>query len=501
MDSSVIEQLPLSLYRSAQVQHLDQIAIREFNIAGSRLMTRAGRATFALIQQRYPQHTSITLLCGAGNNAGDGYIVAALAQESGYQVELYYLRNPEDLTGDALGAYQWAIRAGVAMDRYSENTLFRGDLIVDAILGTGLKDNLTGLWQHAVENCNTSSKPVVAVDIPSGLNGDSGSVMGAAIKADATISFIGLKQGLFTAEGRQMCGEIFFHSLDIPDEVYLKERPSAKLLKPDALLRQIKPRRKSAHKGDHGRLLIVGGNAQMGGAVIMAAEAAVLAGAGLVSIITDKNNRSALQARLPETIVMTVDDSTDISESIQQSDFIVAGPGIGRDRWADNLLSQVINSDRPLLLDADALYYVAKNPLHKDNWIMTPHPGEAGYLLNTNSATIQSDRFNAIAQLHQQYGGTLVLKGSGTLVCSKHGKIAVNATGNPGLAVAGSGDVLAGVIAAIAVQGYEHDLAAQLGVALHGASGDILAQQQGELGIRATDLTPQIRSLLNRKTI
>ncbi len=463
-------------------------------------MGRAGRAAFKLFQQRWGQVEKITLLCGGGNNGGDGFVVAMLAQEAGYQVELFYLCDPDKLRGDARLAYELAQQSGVMPCAYQQQE-FSGDVIIDAMLGTGLKGEVSGLWQQAIEQVNGSGKPVLAIDIPSGLSGDTGAVMGCAIQADMTISFIGLKQGMYTANGPQQCGEVIFDHLALPVDVYKTRQPSSYLIDPSQLLSQIKSRKLNSHKGDYGRLLIIGGDDHMGGAVMMAAEAALRVGAGLITVVTRSRHCAPLLSRLPEVMTVAMDDPDEISEISERSDLILIGPGLGQSRWSEMMFNYAIAANKPLVIDADGLNLLSLRPQSWDNWILTPHPGEAARLLKQTIETVQADRFAALTQIQQNYGGTVVLKGSGTLIGATDGSLSVAGVGNPAMASAGMGDILAGVIAALAVQGYSHKLAANLAVSIHGLAGDKLAAQNGELGLRATDLIPEIRQQLNQNQI
>jgi NAD(P)H-hydrate epimerase len=296
-----VNKLPTNLYSAEAVAHLDRIAINDFGIAGYTLMRRAGQAVLDILQQHYPRAESILVLCGAGNNAGDGYVVARLAQASGLDVRVISMIDPEKLKGDARQAWQHWCECGET-GRYSRDLddLDTADVLVDALLGTGLKREVEADWKELIKAVNAMAAPVIAVDIPSGLNADTGSVSGAVIDARHTVTFIGLKKGLFTGSGKACCGNIHFSDLGLPQEIYASIEPDAELLNHPSQW-SLPPRRHDIHKGKNGRVLIIGGNYGMPGAVVLAARAALRSGAGLVSVLTRPEHIDAVAAACPET--------------------------------------------------------------------------------------------------------------------------------------------------------------------------------------------------------
>ena len=492
------QQLPYALYRAEQVREFDRIAIEEYGIAGSELMQRAGTRAFELLRERWPEAGEIAVVCGVGNNAGDGYVLARLATQAGLKVQLLQLGDPAKLRGDALAkAEAWRAEGG-AIEAY-QGLSGRIDLIVDAILGTGLERAVSGSWRKAIEEMNRHQAPVFALDIPSGLHANTGQVLGCAIRAAATITFIGLKQGMFTGQGVDCCGQIRFDALDLPAQLYARQILAARRIDWDKLSHALTPRRRAAHKGDYGHVLVIGGDRGFPGAARLAAEAAARSGAGLVSVATHKAHAACLNSGRPELMCRGVETAADLRPLLQRANVIAIGPGLGRDEWGRGLFRGALDAGLPLVVDADGLNLLSAQPGQRDEWILTPHPGEAARLLGCPVSTIQQDRFAAVDQLQNRYGGVVVLKGAGTLIQEGSSRpTALCSDGNPGMASGGSGDLLTGIIASLLAQGFSVGEAAELGVSLHAAAGD-RAAQQGERGMLAGDILPQLRPLLNRR--
>ena len=491
-------ELPIELYRAAQVRELDRIAIEERGIPGYTLMNRAGQAAFNLFRQRWPDARRVAIVCGGGNNGGDGYVVARLARLAGLTVSVLSLADPQQLRGDAQTAWWDAQAADVPMLPFTRADLFGSDLLVDAILGTGLERDVSGTWRAAIEAMNAHAAPILALDIPSGLHADTGAILGAAIQATATITFIGLKQGLFTGQGPACCGALSFADLGVPSDIYAALHPACWRYSGQDLATQLPKRSRSAHKGHFGHVLVIGGDLGMAGAARMAAEAAARCGAGLVSIATRTAHAGLQAAARPELMFHGVETAEELTPLLNRATVIAIGPGLGHGDWARALLRATLASDKPLVIDADGLNLLAIDPQFRDDWILTPHPGEAAHLLKMMPKQVEADRFAAIEDLALRFGGVAVLKGAGSLIASKaDGLVALCATGNPGMASGGMGDVLTGVIAALLAQGLPSFAAAKAGVYLHGLAGDLAAQAGGERGLMATDLLPFLRQLVN----
>ncbi|MCQ8129271.1 NAD(P)H-hydrate dehydratase [Methylomonas rivi] len=480
-----------ALYRVAQIREAEHIAIQNLQMPGLQLMRSAGMAAFNALRQRWPEQSRITVFCGAGNNAGDGYVLAKLALAAGFGVSVYTLVPVGQLGGDALTVYQDFIQAGGRVSAFDARAQTAG-IIVDALLGTGLSRPVGEEYAHAISHINRADCPVLSIDVPSGLHADTGCVLGCAVKADLTVTFIALKCGLFTGEAGDYCGDIVCSSLNVPDAV-LAQLPATAHLSSKPVL---KPRPRSAHKGHFGHVLLIGGNRGFSGAIRLAGEAALFGGAGLVSIASRAGHADLLNIGRPELMCHAAETACDLHPLLERASVIVIGPGLGQDSWAQDMLRHALASEKPCVADADALNLLARHPVRRPNWVLTPHPGEAARLLGCNTHDIAADRFAAVKKLQNQYAGVCVLKGAGSLIADG-GNLLVNTTGNPGMASGGMGDVLAGVTGALLAQGLTLTDAAKLAVHVHGEAADGMAATQGERGMLAGDLLPKIRELLN----
>ncbi len=491
----------LNLYTCKQVKEIDNRAINEANIAGIRLMKRAAESAFTEILKRWREPEEIVVLCGGGNNGGDGYIVAGLAAQKNIPVRVYFFSDPQRLAGDAKRAYQFALEAGVTPVAAQQLTLEDNPniLIVDAIVGTGFRGEMRNA--DVLRHVNDSQSPVISLDLPSGLDGDTGAASGAVICADLTVSFVGLKRGLYTGRGPAVRGELCFSSLGIPQGIVEKTLSTVSLIRSP---RALSPRTKDAHKGDFGHVLVVGGDSGMGGAALLAAESAMRSGAGLVSIATRKEHVSPALVRLPEVMSRGVHSGVELEPLLDNANVLVLGPGLGRSAWSRQLLHVALTSHLPCVVDADALNLIAEmdtSGLVDKPWVMTPHPGEAARLLKISSAEVQADRFGAVNAIKAKFpGATVVLKGAGSLIADANKTFVAN-VGNPGMAVAGMGDVLSGVIGALLARGLSPLEAATLGVHVHGESADKAVELAGETGMLASDIIPFIRECLNTRAV
>lgn len=484
--------LPVDLYRTEQIKALEQFVIQREIISGFELMQRAGTAVFECLRARYSTVKTIAIFCGAGNNAGDGYVIATLALQANLDVRVYSVVNPTTLRSDALTAYQHYVQLGGMIESFTVDTKIETELFVDALFGTGLSRPVTDLYAQAIEVMNQSGAIVIAVDIPSGLNADTGNVFGTAVEADVTITFIGLKQGLFTGFAVEYVGDIICASLDLPDEAWQTVIPSAQRVLPKSL----PPRLRYAHKGHCGHVLIIGGDLGYSGAARLAGMAALRVGAGLVSIATHPENAAVMNVACPELMCHGVKNAEQLAPLLAKASVIVIGTGLGQSAWAKDLFHAALAIEKSLIIDADGLNLLAQSPCKNDHWILTPHVGEAARLLATTTGEIQTNRFFAVKTLQQRYGGVAILKGAGTLIATDN-TLAVSNTGNAGMASGGMGDVLAGVIAGLLAQGLPLHDAAQQGVYGHGLAADIAAKLDGERGLLASDLLPHLRRWIN----
>ncbi len=490
-----MDPLPAEAYTVASVRAMDRRAIEQAGIAGHTLMERAGSAALDAIRRHWPGARTLAVLCGAGNNAGDGYVLARLARASGLATRVAALADPAQLRGDAARAHADFVGAGGACVGFDDAVLADADLVVDALLGTGLARQVAGAWRACIERVNRSRLPVLALDVPSGLDADTGWPQAAAIRATRTLSFIALKGGCYLGEAPDYVGELELAGLDLPPSIREAEVPVLRRIEAALAGAALPVRRRTAHKGDHGRVLVIGGFA-MAGAARLAGEAALRTGAGVVTLATGADAAAAIVGSRPELIVRTVAAAGGIVALAASADAIAVGPGLGTGDLARGIFEAAAASARPLVVDADALTLLAAAPQRRDDWILTPHPGEAGRLLGTDAAAVQRDRLGAVRAIAARYGGACVLKGARTLVQCGSSLPLVCDRGNPGMATAGCGDVLTGVIAALAAGGAVAALAAPAGVWLHATAGD-RAARAGERGLIASDLIAELRTMVN----
>jgi NAD(P)H-hydrate epimerase len=460
-------------------------------------MVRAGSVAFSTAQDMFGDAGNWVIVCGAGNNGGDGYVIARLALEAGKSVTLFALKSPDQLQGDAhTAALDWLKAEGAVHPWPPEAGQSAPDLLVDALLGTGLGRPVEGKYRDAIEWMNAQQCNRLAVDIPSGLNADTGTVMGLAVRADATVSFIGFKRGLLTCDGPDFAGKVIFDSLEVPHGTYDAVNNSGLNIHEKLVLEYLKPRARNSHKGHFGHVLVVGGQAGMAGAVRLAGEAALRTGSGLVSIATDAAHAATLNLARPELMVHAIADWKDLQPLLDRASALACGPGLGSSKWSRQALDACLHSPLPLVVDADGLNLLSDKPLQRDHWVLTPHPAEAGRLLHSGTQAVQDDRVESALELAGQYQAIVVLKGCGTVVAHPDGRYAICPLGNPGMATAGSGDVLSGVIASLLGQGFDPWQSAQLGVVIHAAAGDSAAEKWGERSMLAGDITDAIAGVI-----
>jgi ADP-dependent NAD(P)H-hydrate dehydratase / NAD(P)H-hydrate epimerase len=493
---------PSLLYSAAQVRALDAHAIAQ-GTSGYTLMKRAGEAALRALRSRWPKALEIAVLAGGGNNGGDGYVLARFAQAAGLSATVLAVTAADQLTGDARTACRDFRSSGGPVVAYSDGLLAQADVIVDALLGTGLTSTVRAPMSEAIQAINACARPVLALDLPSGLNADSGAVMGAAVRADCTISFVALKTGLFLGDGPEYAGRLLFDDLEVTPPAEARFTALLERLGEGEIAQALPSRRRQANKGDFGRVLIVGGGAGMPGAVRLAGEACLRVGAGLVTVATARENLAAIAAGRPELIVHGVDQPDELPKLLGAADVVAIGPGLGCSDWAHALLERTLACGKRLVIDADALNLLAESrKIAPQGSVLTPHPGEAARLLEIGTQAVQADRMSALRSLMLRHpGAVIVLKGAGTLI----GVSQVNAPspmpaicerGNPGMAAAGMGDVLTGAIAGILGQCREPWLAARAGVMAHALAGDDLARER-ERGILALELADALNRWVN----
>jgi hydroxyethylthiazole kinase-like uncharacterized protein yjeF len=487
----------LPLYNAAGLRELDRLAIAS-GIPGYTLMTRAASAAWRQLRASWPQAASVVVLCGTGNNGGDGYVLARLALADGCNVRVLQQGEVGRLRGDALTAHDDYRAAGGTVAAFTPQALSGADVIVDALLGTGFERALDADWQALITAVNASGTPVLAIDVPSGLSSDTGHVDSVAIRAAQTVTFIARKAGLYTGQGPDVCGTVICDDLAVPAGLYAQVAAVAVLAQAPDLQQLARPRRRTAHKGAFGHVLVVGGDHGMSGAVRLAGEAALRSGAGLVSVATRPEHAATVSSNCPELMCHGVSGARALRALLPRASVLVIGPGLGQSDWARELLATVLETRLPCVVDADALNLLARDPLRRADWILTPHPGEAARLLELDSGAVQSDRFRAASSLQQRYGGVVVLKGAGTLVQDDAGIPLVCAAGNPGMASGGMGDVLSGVAGALVAQGLALPGAARAAVCVHACAADHAARE-GERGLLARDVIAALRVVLNTR--
>ncbi|MDP3847139.1 MAG: NAD(P)H-hydrate dehydratase [Pseudomonas sp.] len=486
------DEWPVALYSAAQMRELDARLIAA-GTPGFELMQRAAHAAWRALRRRWPDADSVTLLVGGGNNGGDGYLLAVLAQRAGWNVQVLTLVAPPALTGDAALAYAEAHAAQVSIRPWQAGTPLSG-VLVDGLLGTGVKGSVREPLAQVIKQINASGLPVLALDLPSGLCVDTGCELGVAVRAELTVSFIGLKLGLFTGGGPDLVGSLVFDDLQADPQLLAEQATAAQRLAPDHLP-WLPARRRSAHKGQFGHLLVVGGDRGLGGAALLAAQSALRCGAGLVSLATRSEHVAAALARQPEVMVQGLASANQLLGLAASADVLVVGPGLGQQAWGRSLLSAVAHRAAVQVWDADALNLLALGGVQLPaDAVLTPHPGEAARLLGLSIAEVQADRPGAALALAARYQAVVVLKGSGSLIAAADGRLALCDRGHPAMAGAGFGDVLVGVIGALRAQGLPAFEAACLAVWLHARAGELCGA--AGRGLAAGDLLASIGELL-----
>ncbi|RJS93786.1 NAD(P)H-hydrate dehydratase [Salinisphaera sp. Q1T1-3] len=495
--------LPPRLYDGAQVGALDARFAAEFGVSGRSLMERAARAAYDELVARWPMPGRLVAFCGPGNNGGDGALIAVLAQANGWDVRLVAPAGLDEAEGEAARAFEAYRGAGGRVVAFEDAAIEGADLIIDALLGTGVNRDVEGAMAQAIARINeagTDGAGILSVDIPSGLDAGTGQRRGDAVQADTTVTFIGVKLGLLTGDGPVHCGALAFDDLGAPDALYVDQPYRARRIAHRDLRRALPARAKSAHKGNNGHGLCLGGDRGMGGAIRLCAEAGLRAGAGLVSVVCHPDHAGAMAQARPELMCLGLSDEADMADrldaQIAAASVIAVGPGLGQNVWGDRLFEQALASSKPLVVDADALNRLAVDPVQRGHWILTPHPREAARLLGVQTADILADRVAAVRDLADRYKAVVVLKGAGSLVATPD-EIWLCAEGNPGMAVGGMGDVLTGVITALVAQNLTLSDAAVFGTYTHALAGDAIAARAGERGMLPSDLVTALPSQLN----
>ena len=478
------------------VRAIDRNAIETQGIPGFVLMRRAAQAAFDVARSRWPDIRQCSVLVGRGNNGGDGLLLGALARAQDWRVQVFADLEAWPPSGaDALKALRLFEGSGGCVEPIEEVRFDEHQLVVDALFGTGLSRPPSLKIRSILGALNASDLPVLALDIPSGLDATTGQVLEAAVQADATVTFIAQKSGLFTGAGRHYCADVMLAPLGIDLATVETPAPVAIRVASGDLINFLPRRARDAHKGKHGHVAIIGGDVGYIGAIRMAAEGAARSGAGLVSVGTRAEHAWTISTARPEVMAHPLENPQDLQTLIDRATVVAIGPGLGMNPWGRAQFEAATALAQPLVVDADGLNWLARLGGYCENWVLTPHPGEAARLLNTSVTDIELDRYAAATSIAKRFGGVCVLKGAGTVVAQGEQRWVVDA-GNPGMAAGGSGDVLTGVVAGLLAQGLNLADSAVAGALVHAHAGD-LAAAAGERGMLASDLIDQLRRAVN----
>ncbi len=476
------------LYAPESVYKLDQAAVAVDGFSEIELMQRAGQSVWRALSTRWPGTAGLTVFAGSGNNGGDAFVVALSALEQGIPVQLLVQGDLGKQSATSKHFREMFERAGGQFESWQGQAL-RGDVIVDGLLGIGLQRGLDAEWQSLIESINNHPGVRVAIDIPSGLNGLTGTPQPVAVRADLTLTFIGRKSGLFLADGPDHCGELLFEDLGVSKRA--RAGVDAQLEVAD-VCELPPPRLRNTHKNHYGNLLIVGGDEGMSGAVTLAARAALRSGAGLVNALVHPDCRANLAA-FPEIMVRSWDA---LEHKLNEASVIVVGPGLGDGDSAARCLEALARAKQPMVVDASALKAEFLDALESEQVVITPHPGEAAALLQTGTAAIQGDRYDACTRLVDRFNAVAVLKGSGSLIAARGERCQLNRRGHAGMASAGMGDVLSGIIGALVGQGMPVFAAAKAGVLIHALGAERFCQQGDAIGLIASDVIEAIPAVI-----
>lgn len=477
----------MNLYSIEQTKEIEQRALT-MGCSGLLLMKRAGWQAFQWALQSFPKTQRVYVLCGAGNNGGDGFAFAQYAYLAGWQVDVGLVVSPAQVnSNESVSLLSELASLGVMPKPYNPSVCAQADLVVDALLGIGARAGLSSELLATISSVNALQKPVLSLDVPSGLNADTGMHLGDAIRAQQTMTFLTHKPGLVSADGADYAGEVRVTSLGVTEAVFADIRPVSKLLNVAQTEQGLVARKKNAHKGQFGQALLVGGDEGMLGSVMLAAQTCAYTGAGIVRVVTRSEHAPLVMVKCPE--VMAYGDRN-LVDLLERSTVVAVGFGLTDSVWSKQVWQQVLLSDKPKVVDAGALRLLAAQPSYREDWILTPHPGEAAALLGLTTKEVQADRLAAVVALQEKFGGVVVLKGNGTLVYDGN-EAQICDFGDGALSTAGMGDVLAGMIAALVAQGLPLSVAAVQGVMLHAKAGEQLAQ--GSRVVMASQLSERVR--------
>lgn len=488
---------------AAQMKAADQYTIQKLGVPSLELMEHAAQACVQVLEDEKVDLSHVCVVCGSGNNGGDGFAIARILQNNRYSVETFCVGNPEHYTEETqeqmhrLQECGGKITYGMPQeDSYS--------VVIDAVFGVGLSRKVEGRYRQVIEQMNRMRGTKFAVDIPSGLSATTGCILGCAFKADYTVTFQLKKIGLELSQGRTMAGRVIVPDIGISTDSICEDQEIVRTAGKDIYRKMLPDRPEDSNKGTYGRLLVIAGSKGMAGAAYLNAHAAYMTGAGLVRIYTSSDNREILQTLLPEAIVTTYEEynKEELLSLLTWADGVCIGSGLGMSRLSEKILKTVIEYVKvPCLIDADGLNLLAENKnylnqMAERRFVITPHMKEMSRLTGTPVEELKADRIQILKDFISRYRITCVLKDSRTLIASEEKGIRMNLTGNSAMAKAGSGDVLAGVISGWMVQGKEAEDAAELGTYIHGLSGDLAKFEKGVYSVMARDLIEYISKAL-----
>jgi ADP-dependent NAD(P)H-hydrate dehydratase / NAD(P)H-hydrate epimerase len=504
---------------AAEMRELDRLAIETYGMPGVVLMENAGAQVARVLWQEYEdlQRRRVAVMCGRGNNGGDGFVIARYLHNRGVPVHVFIIGEPGDIRGDAGVHLDMLRRTGMAPEvvNTSESAQAVGarladyDLLIDALLGTGLKAEVSGVFQLIIAAMNAAGRAIVAVDIPSGLSADAGTLLGDHVRADLTVTMALPKRGLLLYPAAEHVGRLVVVDIGFPAAVREHAAVRCHTLEADAVAAQLQVRAPDTHKGTYGHVLIVAGGPGKTGAGALASMAALRTGAGLASFALPHSLNNAMEAKLTEVMTIPLPESEPgvlggeaakrLMEWLEGKSALILGPGIGTHPETVRCVHEILRRVRiPVVLDADGLNALATEPASVGDiqapLVLTPHPGELARLRRTTTAEIQANRLPAAQETAGAYKAVVVLKGAHTIVAEPEGRLYINLSGNPGMATAGSGDVLSGMIGALLGQGYTPSVAAQVAVYTHGLAGDLAAAALGERSLIAGDLIEALPS-------
>lgn len=501
----------LPLVAASEMKEIDRKATEAFGIPSLNLMENAGKGLAEAILKYYPGSKRIAVFCGKGNNGGDGLVAARYLSETA-TIAVFLLCNKNEITEDAkanLTSFKGKVFevSGEEGLKKAVSGAAKADVIIDAIFGTGLKSPVSGLIKDAIEGINSLNKKVISADIPSGINSDTGQVMGAAVRADLTVTFGMPKAGLYLSPGQEYAGRIEVIDIGLPDALISGEKIKTGIIEQGDITPLFPKRKADTHKGSYGHLLLIAGSRGKTGAAAMAAVSAMRAGAGVVTLAVPKSLQPIYEMKLTEVMTEPLpeeercfigeDALREIIKLAEGKGALVIGPGISPTQAAIKVMAGLIGIiSQPVVIDAGGIDAVAASPDILKNAqgarVITPHPGEMGRLLGVSSRDVQADRIGIAKRYAVENNVCVVLKGAHTVVAVPDGKVFINTIGNPGMATAGTGDVLAGMIGGLLAQGFSPEKAAIAAVYLHGLAGDMIRDEKGEYGIMATDILERI---------